>query len=303
MTRTDNDTWNLASSVGATATMVAAYRAAATNSNPPLIQDPFAEPLVRAVGIEYLSRLAGGDLGAGDIGDNIVVLMRDVLAARTNYFDHFFTDAAGAGLRQVVIVACGLDARAYRLAWPTGTTVYEIDQPDVIDFKTAALARLGATPNAERRTVAIDLRQDWPTALRRTGFDHTAPTAWLIEGLLIGFLPPNAQDRLLKDITAVSASGSRLAGDYISDVGRFDAAQQRLATLTEHWRANGVDIDIAKLTYPGERRDVPDFLESLGWCAAKVDITEMSRARGLLGATSADLEPLDWIAYFTAIRA
>src|SRR6516165_9028836 len=182
MTRTDNDTWNLASSVGATATMVAAYRAAATNSNPPLTQDPFAEPLVRAVGIEYLSRLAGGDLGAGDIGDNIVVLMRDVLAARTNYFDHFFTDAAGAGLRQVVIVACGLDARAYRLAWPTGTTVYEIDQPDVIDFKTAALARLGATPNAERRTVAIDLRQDWPTALRRTGFDHTAPTAWLIEG-------------------------------------------------------------------------------------------------------------------------
>ena len=173
---------------------------------------------------------------------------------------------------------------------------------DVIDFKTATLAGLGATPNAERRTVAIDLRQDWPTALRRAGFDPSAAAAWLVEGLLIGFLPPDAQDRLLEDITALSASGSRLAGDYLSDVGRFTAAQQRLATATEHWRANGVDIDIAELTYPGERRDVAGHLESLGWYAAKVGITEMFCASGLPGATSADLEAFDWIAYLTATR-
>jgi methyltransferase (TIGR00027 family) len=258
--------------------------------------------LVRAVGIEYFSRVARGELATAGVGDDIVDLMPGVFAARTDYFDHFFIDAAGAGVRQVVIVACGLDAWAYRLAWPTATTVYEIDQPDVIDFKTATLAGLGATPNAERRTVAIDLRQDWPTALRRAGFDPSAATAWLIEGLLIGFLPPDAQDRLLEDITALSASGSRLAGDYLSDVGRFTAAQQRLATVTEHWRANSVDIDIAELTYPGERRDVAEHLESLGWYAAQVGITEMFCASGLPGAISADLEAFDWIAYLTATR-
>ena len=138
--------------------------------------------------------------------------MRDMMGVRTRYFDDFFLHATGGGVRQAVILASGLDARAYRLAWPAGTIVYEIDQPRVIEFKTKTLAELGATPTAGRRPVGIDLRQDWPTALRQAGFDTTQPSAWSAEGLL-AFLPPDAQDRLLDNITTLSARDSRFASE------------------------------------------------------------------------------------------
>ena len=113
-----------------------------------------------------------------------------------------------------MILASGLDTRAYRLPWPADTVVFEIDQPEVIAFKSRTLAELGAEPTAERRTVAIDLREDWPSALQAAGFDPTQPTAWIAEGLLI-YLPPDAQDRLFDDITALSAPGSRIATEHM----------------------------------------------------------------------------------------
>lgn len=196
MPRTDNDSWDLATSVGATATMVAAGRAVASKAEEPLIDDPFAEPLVRAVGIEFLARWANGDVNAADIDgpDDVWGLQRmaDLMGARTRYFDAFFRDAMDAGIRQAVILASGLDARAYRLQWPAGATVFEIDQPEVIQFKSATLADLGARPTADLREVPIDLRQDWPAALRAAGFDPSAPSAWIAEGLL-AFLPADAQ--------------------------------------------------------------------------------------------------------------
>jgi methyltransferase (TIGR00027 family) len=119
--------------------------------------------------------LAGGELDA--VADDAVLhLMTDVFALRTRFFDDFFADTGRAGIREPVIVASGLDARPYRLSWPAGTTVYEIDQLEVIEFKTNTLAELGAAPRADRRTVGIDLRQDWPTTLRQAGFDPTQPT-------------------------------------------------------------------------------------------------------------------------------
>ena len=130
------------------------------------------------------------------------------MAVRTRFFDSFFLDAAAAGVRQAVILASGLDTRAYRLPWPAGTVLYEIDQPQVIEFKTRTLAGLGAAPTADRRAVGVDLRDDWPAALRDSGFDTAQPTAWSAEGLL-GYLPPDAQDRLFDNITALSASGSQ----------------------------------------------------------------------------------------------
>jgi O-methyltransferase involved in polyketide biosynthesis len=132
MARTDDDTWDLASSVGATATMVAAARAVATGSDKPLINDPFALPLVEAVGIEMFTWMARGEMNLAELDDERlrgVERMRDNMAARTKFFDDFFLDATAAGIRQVVILASGLDARAYRLPWPAGTVVYEIDQP------------------------------------------------------------------------------------------------------------------------------------------------------------------------------
>src|SRR4051812_38987599 len=217
MARTDNDTWDLASSVGATATMVAAARAVASKADDRLIDDPFAEPLVRAVGVDLWTRVATGDFDLFSLDQDAAVGMQrmtDNMAVRTKFFDEFFLSATGAGVRQAVILASGLDSRAYRLAWPAGTTVYEIDQPDVIEFKTRTLAGLGAEPTVQRRTVAMDLRYDWPSALIEEGFDPNQPTAWSAEGLL-GYLPPDAQDRLLDTITELSAPESRVAVESV----------------------------------------------------------------------------------------
>ena len=145
MARTDRDSWDLASSVGATATMVAAARAAASRRPNPVINDPFAEPLVRAVGLNFFTKVASGELEFVDVDDGAgFPRMVDTFAARARFYDDYFADATAAGVRQVVIVASGLDARAYRLSWPAGTTIYEIDQPEVIDFKTTTLSGLGA---------------------------------------------------------------------------------------------------------------------------------------------------------------
>ena len=222
MARTDNDTWDLATSVGATATGVAVGRALASRAANPLINDPFAEPLVRAVGVDFFTRLASGELNPAEVDDHGewgMQRMRDMMAVRTRFFDDFFIEATNRGIRQAVILASGLDARAYRLRWPAGTTVYEIDQPAVIEFKTRALSDLGASPTADRRPVAIDLRHDWPTALRRAGLDPTQPTAWSAEGLM-PFLQPQAQDALLDNITMLSAAGSQLATESVPDASR-----------------------------------------------------------------------------------
>ncbi|HEX5252590.1 MAG TPA: class I SAM-dependent methyltransferase, partial [Mycobacterium sp.] len=206
MARSDDDTWDLATSVGATATMVAAGRARATLDG--LIDDRFAEPLVRAVGVDFMTRWAAGDLASADVDEPDAAWgmqrMTDILAARTRYIDAFFAEAGAAGIGQVVILASGLDARAYRLPWAPGTTVFEIDQPQVLEFKAATIAGLDAKPTAAVRNVAIDLRHDWPSALRQAGFDIGRPAAWAAEGLL-GFLPGEAQDRLLDNIAALSA--------------------------------------------------------------------------------------------------
>ncbi|MDT5250360.1 MAG: hypothetical protein QOJ28_2994, partial [Mycobacterium sp.] len=214
MTRTDNDTWDLASSVGATATAVAASRAAASQGPDPLLDDPYAEPLVRAVGVEHFVKIVDGELTAEDDPVLNRQAMNEQITVRTRFFDDFFTAATSSGIRQAVILASGLDTRAYRLAWPAGTTVFELDQPDVITFKTRTLAELGAEPTAQRRTVAIDLRDDWPKALLDSGFDPKQPTAWIAEGLLV-YLPPEAQDRLLDAITELSTPGSRVATEHM----------------------------------------------------------------------------------------
>jgi methyltransferase (TIGR00027 family) len=175
MARTDNDSWDLASSVGATATGVAAARALASRGPNPLIDDPFAEPLVKAVGTDVFTKMLTGEIDLDEADPSFDrQRMAESMAVRTRYFDNFFTAATDAGIRQAVILASGLDARAYRLPWPSGTTVYELDQPQVIDFKTTTLTDLGAQPRAELRTVAIDLRNDWPKALLDNGRLHTA---------------------------------------------------------------------------------------------------------------------------------
>jgi methyltransferase (TIGR00027 family) len=268
MTRSDSDTWDLASSVGATATMVAAARALASEDTNPIINDPFAAPLVRAVGIDFFTRVVDGQINpafeenVGENGKGELQTETDSLAVRTRFFDEFFANATAAGIGQAVILAAGLDARAYRLAWPSGSVVYEVDQPKVVAFKTETMAGLGAKPTAERRTVSIDLREDWPAALRDSGFDDTKPAAWSAEGLLM-YLPPEAQDRLFDHITALSAPGSQLATEYHPQTGPTMA--ERSQAMNNRWANLGCDVDLSGLFYEGERSNVAEYLSDRGW--------------------------------------
>lgn len=288
MARTDNDTWDLASSVGATATMVAAARAVATRADEPVINDPFAEPLVRAVGVDFFTKLATGELTAEDLdvqdGENPVGVTNfaDVMAARTKFFDDFFADAAAAGVRQAVILASGLDSRGYRLTWPADMVLFEIDQPDVIAFKHQTLAGLGAEPTTDLRTVAIDLRQDWPQALAEAGFDANRPTAWIAEGLM-GYLPPEAQDRLLDQISELSAPGSRVAVEAVPSQQQADQEEmrERMQASTDQWREHGFDLEFSELVFFGERAVVADYLNSRGWTAHGTPANDLLRRYGL----------------------
>jgi methyltransferase (TIGR00027 family) len=275
--RTEGDSWDLASSVGATATMVAAARAMASKGPNPLINDPLADPLVRAVGLDPFVRILDGEF---DFDDDPMLNRKtrtEQMAVRTRFFDDFFVDAAKHGVQQAVILASGLDTRAYRLEWPAGTVVYEVDQPQVIAFKTNTLADLGAAPTAERRAVAIDLRDDWPAALRQSGFDVTKPSAWSAEGLL-PYLPPDAQDRLFDNIAALSAPGSRLATEHVPDPNAF--TQERVQRITERWQRAGFDLNAADLFYQGERSVVVDYLADHGWQVTAHPVKELYARNG-----------------------
>src|SRR6201988_2085387 len=265
MTRTDQDSWDLASNVGATATMVAATRALASAETNAIINDPFAAPLVRAVGLDFFIRLVEGEVvppGAQDGSDQDLRLETDSIAVRTRFFDDFFLNAARDGIRQSVILAAGLDARAYRLAWPPGSVVYKVDQPKVVEFKDTAMSRLGVVPAVDRRTVSIDLREDWPAALRSSGFDVTQPTSWSAEGLLM-YLPPEAQDRLFDNITELSAPASLLATEYHGD--SVSTMTERAQQFNQRWANLGCDIDLSGLFFDGERSNVVDYLTDRGW--------------------------------------
>lgn len=285
MARTDNDTWDLASSVGATATMVAAARAMATNAEDPVIDDPYAGPLVRAVGVEFFTKLVDGDFKVEDLDEEAatgLTRFANGMAARTRFFDDFFLDASRVGIRQAVILAAGLDSRAYRLPWPAGTVVFEIDQPQVIEFKTRTLAELGAGPTTDRRAVAEDLRYDWPAALRAAGFDSTKPTAWIAEGLL-GYLPPEAQDRLLDLITELSAPGSRIGVEGVPSTKAEDqeAIRARMQDFSDRWKAHGFDLDFSELVFLGDRADVTAYLDGHGWRTTSISTNDLLVRTGL----------------------
>jgi methyltransferase (TIGR00027 family) len=281
--RSHDDTWDIATSVGSTAVMVAAARASETDSADPLIRDPYARLLVQGAGTgmwenilddSMAERLANADPEAAVIFAH----MRNYQAVRTHFFDAFFADAVAAGVRQVVILASGLDSRAYRLGWPAGTHVYEIDQPLVLEYKANTLAAHDVQPTAERHEIPVDLRQDWPAALKEHGFDPSQPTAWLAEGLLM-YLPADAQDRLFELITELSAPGSRVSAEAVGH-----HSEERRAEVRERFEKFadqlGIEraIDMQNLTYNDpDRADVTDWLNAHGWRASGQPSTDEMR--------------------------
>jgi methyltransferase (TIGR00027 family) len=260
--RTAGDSWSITELVGATALGVAASRAVETAGPNPLIRDDFARALVSAAGPAW-ARLADAELAWLDDdphGGRAHRLGIDYQAVRTHFFDEYFADAVGAGIRQVVILAAGLDSRAYRLHWPADTAVYEIDQPQLLEYKTGILAQHGALPAASRRPVPVDLRDDWPAALTAAGFDRTQPTAWLAEGLL-PYLPSDAQDRLFEMFTALSAPGSQVAVEAFGMNSRSNS--QRWLRMRERL---GLDVNVQALTYhEPDRTDAVQWLADHGW--------------------------------------
>ncbi|OBI81151.1 class I SAM-dependent methyltransferase [Mycobacterium sp. E740] len=284
--RTDDDTWDIATSVGSTAVMVAAARAGETARDDALIRDPFAELLVAKAGDGVWDLMLDPSVGAkvAELDAEVVAIfehMGNYQAVRTHFFDAYFADAVAAGIRQVVILASGLDSRAYRLEWPAGTAVFEIDQPKVLEYKAARLAEHGALPAARRVAIPVDLRHDWPKALLDAGFDPDSPTAWLAEGLLM-YLPSEAQDRLFAEITALSAAGSRVS---VETVGvQAEDRREQMRERFERIRAHvGMDesVDIAELMYnDADRADVAEWLDAHGWRSSAVSSQQEMRRLG-----------------------
>jgi methyltransferase (TIGR00027 family) len=279
MARTADDSWDIATSVGATAVMVALARAAETASADPLIRDQFAEPLVTTPELEGVREQVAAWWAEDDDPDSTVdsQQMIDYQAVRTHFFDEYFADAVAGGIRQVVILAAGLDSRAYRLDWPAGTVVYEIDLPKVLEYKSQTLAGHGATPIADRRAVAVDLRHDWPQALRDVGFDASRPTAWLAEGLL-PFLPAAAQEALFASVDALSGPGSRVAVEnFGADQAKRQEAEERWANLKAKREARGQDTSFNPFDLwfeDGDRPDCGDWFAGHGWTTRIISARE-----------------------------
>lgn len=270
--------WDPASSVGLTATEAAAARAVASRHRSPLINDPYAGPLVDALGVEFFTRLVQQNADTESAGFAMPGMV-DWVAARTRFFDDFFAATQTAGIRQSVILGAGLDSRAFRLAWSPGATVYEVDQPGVVDFKSTAMARMHAHPLVDRRTVAADLRDDWVSPLRQNGFDPSLPTVWSAEGLL-AYLPSDAQRQLLDDICELSSDGSWFAADVVADIGDFAAQIASLLDASE--RPAQIKVDIGAVASPESTRfDAAGHLRHREWAAMSFAAADLLAAYDL----------------------
>jgi len=271
--RTENDTWDIKTSVGSTALFVATARALEAQKPDPVAIDPYAEVFCRAAGGEWADVLEGGAPDhplKTEFGEHFV----NFQGARTRYFDNYFHAAAAAGVRQIVLLAAGLDSRGYRLPWRDGTVVFELDQPQVLEFKREALARHGDAPTAERREVAVDLRSDWPQTLRDNGFDPSKPSAWIAEGLLI-YLPAAAQQQLFTGIDSLAAPGSHLAVEEAVplDADAFEAKR-------EEERAAGNEDTFFTLVYNEQHAPAHEWFGARSWSAVATPLVDHLRSVG-----------------------
>ncbi|MFI5779624.1 class I SAM-dependent methyltransferase [Nocardia sp. NPDC051570] len=266
--RTEGDTWDIVSSVGATALGVAAARAMETEEPDALVRDDYAALFVTASRHEGMNRL----LDDPSVRDGSM-LSSGMIGLRTKFYDDHFLAAAADGVRQAVILAAGLDARAYRLPWPAGTVVFELDQPKVLEFKRQVLADNDAVPAADRREIPVDLRDDWPAALLDAGFDPSAPTAWTAEGLL-PYLPGAAQNALFERVERLSAPGSRLALDALSSSLDLD----KMIDFEDEYMKNSPmsGIDLRGLFYTDDRAEPEAWFAAHGWTATPVTVSELA---------------------------
>jgi methyltransferase (TIGR00027 family) len=248
----------LTSGVALTAFLVAAGRAVDTHRTDALINDPYAEALVLAGDLPTPLQVRP-TVPVDGSEEESWQMMSGYMGVRTRFFDQVTLDAVGRGCRQVVILASGLDTRAYRLDWPEGTRVFEVDQPAVLDFKESVLQEQGAVARCRHQSIRMDLRGDWATALLDTGFDTDVPTVWLTEGLL-PYLPAQSQQHLLGAVDALSAAGSRWGiEDFMMITSRLnDPVYLRIAARF------GLQV-LADVLHDDDRDDPAAWLHEHGW--------------------------------------
>jgi methyltransferase (TIGR00027 family) len=264
MPRTAGDTWDIATSVGFTALAVCAARALDASLDPPLANDDFAESFVVAAGEPSLvAAVTDTDMTSA------AAFNAQWVGVRTRFFDDFFTRAGQFGARQAVILAAGLDCRAYRLAWPADHTLFEVDQPRVLEFKQQVLDRQGAVPSTRRVAIATDLRDDWAGALIAAGFDPNQPTAWALEGLL-PYLPGAAQDALFERLHELSAVGSQLAAELGPEPGEVQEFVDGMPATGQ----DGAPPPVADLWYDDPRSNTKDWLAARGWAVTGADLVD-----------------------------
>jgi len=295
--RSDNDTWDITTSVGSTALFVAAARALEAHKTDPLAVDSYAEVFCRAAGGPWAALLDGAapehPLLTPGFGRHFV----DFQAARTRYFDAYFGDVAAAGVRQIVLLAAGLDSRAYRLDWASGTIIFELDQPEVLKFKREALTAHGVAPKTERREVAVDLRDDWPAALRDSGFRPDEPSAWIAEGLLI-YLPAGAQEQLFTGVASLAARGSHVGIEEGKpmDNDAFLAKREKSKEIAddrgEWWQ----------MIYNEQHAPAAQWFSERGWTAAETTLSEYLNSNGR-EVPAADAEESSMVDSVRLVRA
>ncbi|BAX99817.1 putative S-adenosyl-L-methionine-dependent methyltransferase [Mycobacteroides stephanolepidis] len=274
--RTDRDNWDINTSVGSTALFVAASRALEATKPTPLAVDQYAEVFCRAAGGEWADLVAGGvpehPLRSEEFGQYFVSFQ----GARTRYFDGYFGRAIEAGVQQVVILASGLDSRAYRLDWAPGTTIFELDQPLVHQFKHEVLAGHGAEPKASRQEISIDLREDWGKALQDKGFDPSAPSAWIVEGLLI-YLPADAQERLFESIDQLAAPGSFVG---IEQMTTYADVVFDMLVAGANESGDQANSDFFSLIYNEQRSEASTWFHCHGWDSVRTELLDYLNVSG-----------------------
>jgi methyltransferase (TIGR00027 family) len=294
MARSAGDTWDIVTSVGFTALAVCAARALDAGLEPPLANDDFAAGFVTAAGEPNLiAAVANADMTSA------AAFNAQWVGVRTRFFDDFFTRAGESGIRQAVILAAGLDSRAYRLAWPSDHTVFEVDQPQVLAFKQQVLDQRGAVPSARRVTVATDLRDDWAGELIAAGFDPAQPAAWALEGLL-PYLPGAAQDALFERVHQLSAAGTQIAAELGPAPGEVQEFADNVPIISQ----DTGQPPVADLWYDDPRVDTKGFLAQRHWKVTGVDLVD--KAAREYGRPFEGLPPvfdrLLRTKFFTAVR-
>ncbi|WP_438387380.1 SAM-dependent methyltransferase [Actinopolyspora saharensis] len=258
--------WDITTGVGVTALAVASGRAVESGRDDRLISDPHAAALVGAAESPVKMPVSPTEEAP------LLKRMADYVAVRTRYFDDWFAEAGARGVRQAVILASGLDTRAFRAEWPEGFRLFEIDQPKVLEFKDSILGSESARARCERHALGMDLREDWAHELVRAGFDTAQPTAWLAEGLS-PYLPAEAESGLLNTVHSLSSPGSRLVIEHTELPANL--AHSQLNEVALQW-----GIDMTELMSGERKPDPAERLRPAGWNVSREAFTDIAEQYG-----------------------